>query len=68
MTRRSSPRLVMDRLRGARLESRAEQVGTFDLAVFDRAKEVMLDQVRLTVLDAGQLVGDVEAVSYLMAT
>jgi hypothetical protein len=52
----------------SRSETRAEQVGAFDLAVLDRAKEVMLDQERLTILDAGQLVGDVEAVSDLMAT
>ena len=49
-----------------RAESRTQQVRPLDPAVVsDDAKEVLLDDVRLALLDAREAVGDVKAVADL---
>jgi hypothetical protein len=42
----------------ARAEARAEQVSPLDLALADGAEEVLLDDVRLIVLDPGEAIRD----------
>lgn len=47
-------------------ESRAEQVGACDLVVFQRAEKVLLDDVRLTLFDALEPVGEMQTIADLV--